>query len=321
MNADFIFGQMRTCVQKPIDSEIHVIKTINELSTHDEHNRQLRAAFFTSKLWPKDDTINFAFIEEPKNVPWTPIEKLQRDKDGKTIQMDPIENEIRKMNPKEAVKYVISKRIQPLVGLKLVFVDDINLSNVRIGFNPDEGAYSQVGTDCNSSDSRGKKTLNLGWMDARTICHEILHVLGMIHEHQNPRGKTIEWNDNVIYEWANKTQGWDKPTTFHNIIEKYKLTEINGSNYDPESIMLYYFPATFTKNGVSTEANGKISNTDKEWIRKMYPGGKPDNILTSLFGGGNYIGSDSSTKMVVGIAIGSVLLLIFLRYLYKKYYR
>ena len=85
--------------------------------------------------------------------------------------------------------------------------------------------------------------------------------------------------------------------------------------------MLYYFPATFTKNGVSTEANGKISNTDKEWIRKMYPGGKPDNILTSLFGGGNSIGSDSSTKMVVGIAIGSVLLLIFLRYLYKKYYR
>ena len=317
MSADFIFGQMRSCIQKPIDSETHVVKHINSISTHDEHNRQLRAAFFTSKLWPKDSTINFAFIEEPKNVPWTPIETLEGKVGGKKLEIDPIEYEIRKMNPKDAVKYVVAKRVQPLVGLKLVFVDDIKLSNVRIGFNPDEGAYSTVGTDCNSLDSRVKKTLNLGWMDARTIMHEICHSLGMIHEHQNPRGKTIEWNDNVIYEWANRTQGWDKETTFHNIIEKYKLTEINGSDYDPKSIMLYYFPATFTKNGVSTDANAKISPIDKEWLIKMYPGGKPDNVLTSLF-----YKQDSSklnTPTIILIVIASLVLLFLLYKAYLKF--
>ena len=78
--------------------------------------------------------------------------------------------------------------------------------------------------------------------------------------------------------------------------------------------MLYYFPATFTKNGVSTEANGKISPTDKEWLRKMYPGGKPDNVLASIF-----FKQDSSKlniPIIILIVIG-ILVLLFL--LYKAY--
>ena len=80
-------------------------------------------------------------------------------------------------------KKVVRERIQPFVGLKFVFVPQGG--NVRVSFNPHGGAYSLVGTDCLKS--KEQSTMNLGWLDAGTIMHEFGHVLGMIHEHQNPR--------------------------------------------------------------------------------------------------------------------------------------
>jgi hypothetical protein len=66
-----------------------------------------------------------------------------------------------------------------------------------------------------------EKTMNLGWLDVGTILHEFLHALGCIHEHQNHRNNTIDWNKNKVYCWAKQTQDWNPEVTCHNIFEKY----------------------------------------------------------------------------------------------------
>jgi len=313
---EYKISQYRSCIQKPLNSDIHVIKNINQNSFSQSHNNQLRAAFFKSKVWPKNTIIKIAFIEnsKDKNVQFTSIESLSRDQDGNDIEIDPIELEIRKMSPEDAVKYVVAKKIQPLVGVKLEFVDNISQSNVRIGFDPDDGSYSLVGTDCNAHENMGKKTLNYGWIDAKTIIHEVGHVLSMIHEHQNPNGQTISWNEDIVYKWAETTQGWDKETTFHNIIEKYKIDEINGSDFDPKSIMLYYYPKNFTTDGKGTSENNKLSDTDIIWLKKMYPGGTgaEDNSSNDILG--------LSKIGIFFIILGIVLFLIALGFFIYKYY-
>lgn len=95
------------------------------------------------------------------------------------------------------------------------------------------------------------------------------------HEHQNPRGKPIQWNDQVVYKWAAETQGWDRETTKHNILEHYDITQINGSNFDPLSIMLYFFPPELTTNGQGTKQNLRLSGEDVLWINKNYANGAP----------------------------------------------
>jgi hypothetical protein len=56
-------------------------------------------------------------------------------------------------------------------------------------------------------------------------------------------------------------------------LEKYTADQINGTAFDPDSIMLYFFPASWTLNGIATKANDVLSSMDKGFIAgaKMYP--------------------------------------------------
>lgn len=278
---------LRICIEQPLQDEEHIIKHIRDQSNSEHHFKKLSAAFLTQKIWPKDATIKISFNTSPNNikrVSWTPISVLKgmRNNDGSPVKLDPIEEEIRKLSPIEAVKKVVRERIQPIVGLKFVFVPQDG--DVRISFNPYGGAYSLVGTDCLKSTE--KSTMNLGWLDAGTIMHEFGHVLGMIHEHQNPKGKTIPWNDSAVYQWAKQTQNWDHDTTYHNIIERYNVNQLNGSKFDPQSVMLYFFPSQLTTNKKGTNNNHRLSPKDVIYISKIYPGGKmsPKEFYRHVYG-------------------------------------
>jgi hypothetical protein len=255
------------CVEKifPTDKDEH--ENIMNTSCHNCKNR-LKAAFYTKKLWPLNSIIKINFLENNPSI----IRTSKSDIHPVNSEIDPLQQyffDNPTINIVDAVKKIIKERIQPLVSLKFVYVNDKEDSDIRISFDSNAGAWSLVGTDCKKED-KNNATMNLGWFDVSTVIHEFGHVLGMIHEHQNPRGKSIQWNKPAVYNWASQTQGWDKQKTEENIMNKYEINHINGSSFDPLSIMLYFFPADLTTNNKGTYQNLRLSGEDVKYITEQY---------------------------------------------------
>lgn len=156
-------------------------------------------------------------------------------------------------------------------NLAFDFNNDPN-AEIRIAFDTTDGAWSYIGTDCKSIPV-DQPTMNLGFLDGGTAAHEFGHAIGLAHEHQNPAGG-IQWDEKiVIRELAKSPNFWDEATTRHNVLRKYSASQLNGTDFDPDSIMLYFFPASWTTNNIATKANDVLSKLDKEFIAgaKMYP--------------------------------------------------
>jgi hypothetical protein len=158
-----------------------------------------------------------------------------------------------------------------VANLKFLF-DDSPSAEIRISFDENDGAWSYVGTDCRGIPV-SEATMNLGFLDGGTAAHEFGHAIGLAHEHQNPSGG-IEWNESVVInELAGSPNFWDEATARHNVLRKYAANQVNGTAFDKKSIMLYFFPGSWTTNGIGTEANEILSEMDKSFIAgaKMYP--------------------------------------------------
>lgn len=142
-------------------------------------------------------------------------------------------------------------------------------AEIRISFL-DDGAWSYLGTD-NLDIPRHAATMNFGFMGDGTILHEFGHALGLAHEHQSPHGG-MQWNEQAVIDaLSGPPNNWDLNTIRHNVFQKYSVDQINGTDFDQDSIMLYAFPAGWTTNGVATRENHVLSATDKEFIGSVYP--------------------------------------------------
>lgn len=169
------------------------------------------------------------------------------------------------------------------IGLKFAEVDDISEAEVRIGFRAGDGAWSYVGRDILEI-GQSKRTMNFGWRlagtanrpeDIDTPIHEIGHTLGFPHEHQNPKAG-IEWNEEAVYaDLAGPPNFWSRDKTYYNIIRKLPQDEVDGSDWDPNSIMHYPFKAGMINHPVEyrdgLDPQPGLSETDKEEVRKFYP--------------------------------------------------
>jgi hypothetical protein len=100
-------------------------------------------------------------------------------------------------------------------------------------------------------------------------------VLGLIHEHQNPAAK-LRWNREAVYRYFTSTQGWDKAAVEDTILNPYTKSDLGKyRDFDPSSIMMYPFPRTvfekgFDASNIPSVPNQKLSNSDKELVRRIY---------------------------------------------------
>lgn len=157
----------------------------------------------------------------------------------------------------------------PHANLSFVTSNDPD-AEIRVAFDGGDGAWSFLGTDCLGI-PRSQPTMNLGFQDGGTSAHEFGHAIGLGHEHQNPQGG-LEWNEaEVIRDLSGPPNNWTPAQIRHNVLDKYSTDHVRGTEFDPESVMLYFFPARWTTNGIGTEANEVLSDTDKAFAALMYP--------------------------------------------------
>jgi hypothetical protein len=167
------------------------------------------------------------------------------------------------------------------IGLEFKEVKKMSEAEVRIGYSVADGSSaSAVGREILKIPQTEPTTV-YGWdlttaYGSGTALHELGHVLGMEHEHQNPFAG-IKWNEQAVYDsLAQPPNGWDHQTTFHNILQKLDPKQVQGSKWDPDSIMEYEFepgliaaPPPYDVDGLTPP--GRLSALDKEWATKWYP--------------------------------------------------
>ena len=165
-------------------------------------------------------------------------------------------------------------------GLEFKEVDSPSEAEIRIGFLQGDGSWSYIGRDVLRLGT-AERTMNFGWRlatrppDLDTALHEIGHTLGFPHEHQNPNAGIV-WNEEAVYaSLARPPNRWSRDKTFHNIIRKINPDTVQGSSWDPDSVMHYPFeaglifePAQY-RTGLSPA--GGLSGRDREWLKTFYP--------------------------------------------------
>lgn len=180
---------------------------------------------------------------------------------------------------KQVVKDAFSAWKGIPIGLEFEEVDSADEAEVRIGFLRGDGAWSYVGRDV-LNQGQSARTMNFGWniaSDIDTAIHEIGHTLGFPHEHQNPNSGIVWDEQAVIDSLAGPPNFWSEEKTRWNILRKLPDNEVDGSQWDKDSIMHYPFEAGLIKvpeiyrNQALIPAPG-LSSDDKLWARKFYPG-------------------------------------------------
>jgi hypothetical protein len=169
------------------------------------------------------------------------------------------------------------------VGIGLDFEETTSISEaeVRIGFLRGDGSWSYIGRDILSQAGPAERTMNFGWdlrTDPRGVdvpVHEIGHTLGFPHEHQNPFSGIV-WNEQAVYEYFGQPpNSWPRDTTFNNILRKLSPNEVQGTNWDPDSIMHYAFATGLIQKpdqfALGLTPHGGLSESDRDQALRFYP--------------------------------------------------
>jgi len=223
-----------------------------------------------SNKWVNGTTLHYYFFDEPT--------------DGRNLQFTDGTVHFRSWLGNDTQKNFVRQAFQVwmAVGIGLDFkeVTSRQEAEIRIGFEQGDGSWSYIGRDI-LTHGPDERTMNFGWdltlerRPADTPTHEIGHTLGAPHEHQNPNSGIV-WNEEAVYgALAKPPNSWNREKTFFNIIRKLDPSTVEGSKWDPNSIMHYPFAKGLIKEPTRysdglTPAGG-ISALDNDWVRKFYP--------------------------------------------------
>lgn len=164
-----------------------------------------------------------------------------------------------------------------IANLNFDFVDE-GPTDVRIAFKQGNGSWSYIGTMCRQI-PEPQPTMNYGWLTPdssddeirRVVLHEFGHMIGLIHEHQNPK-HGIQWNKPaVIKDLSGPPNNWNQATIDNNMFRFYAPNTVIATDVDSESIMMYPIPKSWTLDGFSAGLNSELTDTDKSLIESVYP--------------------------------------------------
>jgi hypothetical protein len=232
---------------------------------------RLRAIVEGRKKWVNGTVLHYYFFDRPET-------------DGEVVHFSDGTSQFVTWVGPEDQRDVVRESFQTWkaigIGLEFEEVDDRSEAEVRIGFMRFDGSWSAVGRDVLLRASN-RRTTNYGWdlttpYGHTTALHELGHVLGMPHEHQNPFAGIV-WDESKVYEYfQGPPNNWDHDTTFSNVLEKLSRFDVQGSSWDPDSIMEYWFPpglivspAQYHDAGI--DPPGTISPVDKQYVLSWYP--------------------------------------------------
>lgn len=208
---------------------------------------QTRSVSENAKLWAKGSTIKIKFLNG-------------------------------KASAKNKVKEVAAEWLK-YTSLQFEYVGAADEADVKIGFQLDDDrvTWSYIGTDCKAI-AQDEPSMNLALFfgdDAEInsedfkacILREFGHVIGLGLEHRNPMSK-IKWDKTRVTNYL-RSSGWSQ-ADIEETLQLYSTSATNYTDFDPNSIMLLFFPDHLTTDGKGTQWNTQLSEKDIELVSFLY---------------------------------------------------
>jgi hypothetical protein len=219
-----------------------------------------RATFLKGTRWDLKSTLKIRFMDGSPNL-WDRVErdaKIWADLTGLTFQF------IRPPDTQSApvrVAFTTALGVRPeefssSVGTQALQVSQF-LPTIKLGFTPRVLADQRDTT--------------------RLILHEFGHMMGLIHEHQNPDAN-IQFDRNALLAVFGPL-GWDAGMIDRNIIQRFDPSLVVATPFDRQSVMLYAFDSRVARP--PTQVSYELSENDKRLIRQIYEAQGADPTSTT----------------------------------------
>ncbi|EPS44226.1 hypothetical protein H072_1755 [Dactylellina haptotyla CBS 200.50] len=166
-------------------------------------------------------------------------------------------------------------------GLSFEFVPKTKNADAKISFGGMPSSWCLIGRACTGK-SQNTETMHFGCLTenssdeeySRTVLHEFGHLLGFVHEHQQPNASSIQWNKEQVYRDCAKEMGWGVSKVDEQILNPKdpKKFKIDASPFDQLSIMMYPVRKSWVVGAtMDIPFNTRLSLVDIQMAKTWYP--------------------------------------------------